>query len=510
MPNTAVQEAENQEIDRINERLAADRNLNKNRRYVGTKETLAYIIYDISASFNISKYNDIFITDIVQIGLRFQTILTFINGIWDIVNDIFVAAFIDRTRTRFGKFKPYLVLYAGPGLLFSFFYWMMPIFFAGMGPYNTTKLASYLVFQILNELAGTINGIAKTGMLSTITPNVVDRTRLITQANLLSGFVEKGPEILMGLLIDVFNNTGRGKQLSRLFVTAGLITSLASGIMALYFSLVAKERVIQKTEKPRIFDGVKSIITNKPLLVLTLTEFLSALSIGSGTNYYYINVLGLASMTTIVGIPGAFVSPVSYSYVTKAREHFSTKALWIASSLIPDGLMLGVFAVGAINNNYKKRAAMIPAFMIRETIFMTVYGISKVIPEEMRNECIDYGEWKTGFRTEGMTAVAKGLATKLVSTLGGTLKTFILSRIGYQEGAGYGNQSSHTEFMLFAMCTIIPVCTGVLGLIPKFFYPIDAETRDRMYRELAERRSAVVKAINEKDEQIQIEPVTES
>ena len=108
-----------------------------------------------------------------------------------------------------------------------------------------------------------------------------------------------------------------------------------------------------------------------------------------------------------------------------------------------------------------------------------------------------------------MTAVAKGLATKLVSTLGGTLKTFILSRIGYQEGAGYGNQSSHTEFMLFAMCTIIPVCTGVLGLIPKFFYPIDAETRDRMYRELAERRSAVVKAINEKDEQIQIEPVTE-
>lgn len=75
MSTTAVQEAENLEIEQVEARINADRNLNKNRRYVGTKETLAYIIYDISASFNISKYNDVFITDIVQIGLRFQTIV---------------------------------------------------------------------------------------------------------------------------------------------------------------------------------------------------------------------------------------------------------------------------------------------------------------------------------------------------------------------------------------------------------------------------------------------------
>lgn len=346
MSTNAAQEAENLEIEQVEARINADRNLNKNRRYVGTKETLAYIIYDISASFNISKYNDVFITDIVQIGLRFQTIVTFVIGIWDVINDIFLAAIIDRTRTRFGKFKPFLILYAGPGLLLSFFYWMMPVFFAGMGPYNATKLTSYMIFSIFNNLAGSMNNIAKTGMLSTITPNVVDRTRLITQANLFSGFVEKGSEILMGLLIDVFNNSGMGKKLPTLFISAGLFTSLASGIMALYFSIVAKERVIQKSEKPSIFQGVKSVITNKPLLILTLVDFLSAFGINSGTNYYYINVLGLASMSTIVGIPGAVVSPISYSYVTKAREHFSTKTLWIFSSVLPDVLMLGVFGVG--------------------------------------------------------------------------------------------------------------------------------------------------------------------
>ena len=103
MSTNAAQEAENLEIEQVEARINADRNLNKNRRYVGTKETLAYIIYDISASFNISKYNDVFITDIVQIGLRFQTIVTFVIGIWDVINDIFLAAIIDRTRTRFGS-----------------------------------------------------------------------------------------------------------------------------------------------------------------------------------------------------------------------------------------------------------------------------------------------------------------------------------------------------------------------------------------------------------------------
>jgi Na+/melibiose symporter-like transporter len=236
------------------------------------------------------------------------------------------------------------------------------------------------------------------------------------------------------------------------------------------------------------------------LLILTLTEFLSAFGLNTGLNYYYINVLGFASMTTIVGIPGAFVSPASYAFVTKAREKFSTRTLWIASSHISDILMLGVFAVGSINKNYKKLAVMIPAFMLRETIWMFFWGIKSVIPEEMRNEAIDYGEWKNGYRTEGMTGVAKNLAQKLVGTLGNTIKSAILASIGYKEGAGFGNQSEKTEYLLFMMCTLLPTVTGIFGLIPKFFYDLSGEKKERMYRELAERRQSVVNQMKEIDE----------
>ncbi len=140
---------------------------------------------------------------------------------------------------------------------------------------------------------------------------------------------------------------------------------------------------------------------------------------------------------------------------------------------------------------------MIPAFMIRETIWMFFWGIKNVIPEEMRNETIDYGEWKNGYRTEGITGVAKDLSRQLVGTLGATIKAAILASIGYKEGAGFGNQSEKTEYYLFMMCTLLPTVTGIFGLIPKFFYDLSGEKRDRMYRELAERRQAVIDEMKE-------------
>ncbi len=469
---------------------------NKDRRYVGTRETVAYILYDIAQSFNITKYQDIFVTDIIRVGLKFQSVVTGVVGIWDIINDIFLAAIVDKTRTRWGKFKPWLIVYAIPGVFLSLFYWAMPVFFGSKGLYDVSKLAFYMILQLITNLATSLSDIARTGMLATITPNIIDRTRLITEANLLSGFVEKAPEIIMGLLIDLVNRGQLKIKMRSLYVSAGMFTSIVSGLLAIFFAFTAKERVNQTVDKPSIKSSIKSIITNKPLLLITISEFLSAFSISSGTNYYYINVLNLATMSTIVGIPGAVVSPLSYSYVPWARGKFSTKSLWVVGSHFGDALLLGVFAIGSINKNYKKLSVMIPAFMLRETLWMFVYGIKKVIPEEMRNESIDYGEWMTGYRTEGMTGVAKGLATKLVNTVGSSIKAIILSKVGYKQGAGFGGQSESTEYALFWMCTLLPVITGSLSIIPKLFYDLTGEKRDKMYAELFERRAAIAAEVN--------------
>lgn len=487
----------------------------RNRRYVGTKETLAYILDDIAQSFNIGKYDDIFRINILKIDLKLQSLTNGIIGVWDIINDLFLAAIVDRTRTRWGKFKPWLVVYAIPGVLISLIYWGLPIVFGTQGIGSTmSRFVPYLFLQIFNNLAGSLITIVRTGMTATITPNIVDRTRLISSANLLSGFVEKAPEILMGFIIDLYinnpdnkaleitNNTAYQLGYNKMFVIGGVVTTLACGLFALIYAFVAKERVMQTVDRPAITSGLKSVITNKPLLLITLSEILGSFSVGLGTNLYYINVLNLASMSTIVGIPGAVVSPISYSYVPWARSKFSTKALWIASSHVDSVLMLGVFAAGELINTktkkgYENLAVMIPAFMIRETLWMFFWGLRSVIPNEMRNEAIDYGEWKNGFRSEGMTGVAKDVVKKGVDTIKNTIQPLLLGAVGYDINATQGNQTPKARHALFWMCTFLPVVTGILSIVPKFFYDLSGEKKDRMYAELFERRAAMQNQVNE-------------
>ncbi len=490
----------------------------KDRRYVGSKETFAYILDDIAQSFNIGKYDDVFRMNILKIDLVLQSVTNAVISVWDIINDLFLAAIVDKTRTRWGKFKPWLVIYAIPGVFLTVIYWALPIFTGtnGIGA-NIPKFAIYLALQIFKNLADSLIGIVRQGMTSTITPNIIDRTRLITSANLLSGFVEKAPEILMGLLIDIYINSPSNQLLqisnpnlyqsgyNKMFVLGGVITALVSGLFALFYAFVAKERVMQTIDRPSIFSGIKSVITNKPLLLITLSEFLGAFSLNSGTNLYYIEVLNLASMATIVGIPGAVVSPISYSYVPWARSKFSTKALWIAGSHVDSVLMLGVYAAGKFINiggkkGYESLAVMIPAFMLRETIWMFFWGIRKVIPEEMRNEAIDYGEWKNGFRSEGMTGVAKGLITKMVGAVKNTVQPLLFKAFGYDNTKNQGGQTPEARYALFFMCTLLPVVTGILSVVPQLFYDLQGEKRDRMYADLRERRKAIAAEVKEFNE----------
>ncbi|MBO5859411.1 MAG: MFS transporter, partial [Clostridia bacterium] len=211
-----------------------------------------------------------------------------------------------------------------------------------------------------------------------------------------------------------------------------------------------------------------------------------------------------------VGIPGAVVSPISYSYVPWARSKFSTKALWIAGSHVDSVLMLGVFAAGRLikvkgKMGYESLAVMIPAFMLRETIWMFFWGIRKVIPEEMRNEAIDYGEWKNGFRSEGMTGVAKNLVTKMVNTAKGAIQPLLFGFFGYDPNKNQGAQTPQARYALFWMCTLLPVVSGILSIVPQLFYDLSGEKRDRMYMELRERRKAMKSQVDQFNDSVEID-----
>jgi Na+/melibiose symporter-like transporter len=133
---------------------------------------------------------------------------------------------------------------------------------------------------------------------------------------------------------------------------------------------------------------------------------------------------------------------------------------------------------------------------IEEIFEMCIYGLRRVIPAEISNESMDYCEWKNGYRAEAMIGVAQSTISKLQQAVMGSINSIAMKKVGYVQGLKVGTQSDKTKWWIFALGTGIPIITSALGIIPKLFYPISAETRDRMYAELRERRSKVAERMN--------------
>lgn len=486
------------------------------RRYVGTKETVGFVLWDAAQSFNINNYEERFITSVVQVDLGLQTVAKAINSVWDIVNDIFIGAIVDKTRTRWGKFRPYLLGLAIPGCILTCLYWLMPLMFGDLSSKSASKFAFYLTLTIIREGVGTFQSISRTGLLSTITPHPVDRTRLLTIAAFASGqFGEKLPLQITTILLDLISRNVIGKETSLsvmyliIFVGMGVFTTLCSSGASLWFFTKSKERVIQSVEKPSIKASFRSIFNNKPVLLITLSEFLSGFSISGSKTDYYIDVLNFASMTLVAGIPAAPISPVSYAFVPWFRRRFSTKFLYIMCNYIANFLYIPVFIFGCIGMNfktfkggmYRKVVPMGIAMALWEVIWTLFYGCKQVIGTEVYNECMDYCEWKNGFRTEAMTSVAKGLAKKVSASVSSVVTTALKKMIQYDETAylAGGQQSDKVKFFLFAMFTIIPSLTGIIGIVPMLFYDLSGEKREKMYAELLQRREAMNATVDSGD-----------
>lgn len=476
----------------------------QDRRYVGTKESLGFVIWDAAQSFNINIYSNRFITSIVGISLRSQTLVNSINSVWDILNDIIFGAVVDKTRTRWGKFRPYLLFLAVPGCILTSLYWLMPHLFGTSSELNVLKFAFYLFLTIAREGVTTFQTISRTGLMATITPHPNDRTRLITLANFASGFFgEKLPEQAVTILIDVFRNMflndsqKLSKAYTHLFVGMGVFTTVASSISSFWFFYNSKERVMQSIKSPSVLMSIKSVINNRPLLLITLSDFLSGFAIKGSEDDYYTDVLHFSSMTLVAGIPAAPISPMSYAWVPWMRRHFSSRLLYILAKEIGNILYVPVFLFGCIGMKkdysgglYQKALPMGFAMALWEIIWTVFFGLKSVIGTEMYNEAMDYCEWKNGYRTEAMASVAKGIASKLSTSVSTVVTTAIKSRIGYQTEAFRAGkeQTDKVKFYLFAMFTIIPAVTGSLGIIPMLFYNLNNKRKEQMYAELLVRR----------------------
>ncbi|MBR4766031.1 MAG: MFS transporter [Clostridia bacterium] len=514
----AVQIALNGTDEEVNKQLRQYTDVD--RRVVSRKETVGYILFTSFRDFNINGHKDIFAETILKISLNLQSVYNAFAGVWDIVDDIIIGGVVEKTRTRWGKFIPYMAMSGIPLAIMSVLYWMLPYLIGQENCDNLNYLPKFLIWaalELINEVVENFRNVSVGGYMSTVTPYPTDRRRLISISSYASIIFSRLPDLVIEFAMDFITNglvkTAKSSEqaLKKAFVILGPSTMVVSAIIITWYCSIAKERVHQKIETPKIRESLRIVFTNKPLLAKMIADAFGSFGTGVSTNDYYRYVLYMTTFETIAGIPSVFFQPFGFAKYNELASKYSTKSLYMVSQVFAKTFYIPIWIYGRFLKTkggkyfFQSRVAMLPVTAVWECIYATFWGVKSISGNEISNECNDYIEWKYGQRNEATLSVASTIICKIPARLNGIIQPQFKRWIGYDQTA-YAQakpQTFRAQKWLFAFATIITSFTVLGSMIPMFWYNIDKETRDRMYRELNERRVKIAEKINAADDGIE-------
>lgn len=484
------------------------------RRVVSRKETIGYILFTSFRDFNINGHKDIFAETILKISLNLQSVYNAFAGVWDIVDDIIIGGVVEKTRTRWGKFIPYMAMSGIPLAVMAVIYWLLPYIFGQEHCNDLNYMPKFLIWaalELMNEVVENFRNVAVGGYMSTITPYPTDRRRLISISSYSAVILSRLPDLVIEFSMDFITNgliksvKSSEEALKKAFSILGPATMVVSAVVITWYCSIARERVHQKIETPKIIESLKVVFTNKPLLAKMISNAFGSFGTGVSTNDYYRYVLYMTTFETIAGIPSVFFQPFGFAKYNALASRFSTKSLYMVSQVAAKTFYIPLWFYGRFLKTrsgkyfFQSRVAMLPVTAVWECIYATFWGVKSISGNEIDNECNDYIEWIYGQRNEATLSVASTIICKIPSRLNGILQPQFKKWIGYDQTA-YAEareQSFRAQKWLFAFATIITAFTVLGSMVPMFWYNIDKDTRDRMYQELNERRVKIAEKINE-------------
>ena len=473
----------------------------KQKRYVGVKETL---IYGIANGGQCIGYNMMtaqrafFLVSVFGVPeIVVSTMLT-VMAFWDAFNDPLMGVVVDKTRTRYGKLRPYLIFV-------PIFLGITTVLFFG-GPIFLTDAASRpmrIVYMCITyfiwEFFYTIGDIPFWGLSSAISPNPLDRSRVIKSARLISGIIGGIPGIIITVCIDLSRNGTIPLSLSQVF----FVLSIIAGTFGMYlFSLAGtktKERVSYVNDEPKLSECFAFLFKNKPLTLIMASNLISVLGGIGGTFsvYYYTLSLGINSLSLLAGLPGTLMGWATYPLMTKLEKRWSSRQIVVRVALLNAAVTAVIFLLGS--RHYTDMKVIVPLLMIQGISGAFNGSIGAVIPTKMIGETIDYMEYETGKRNEGMAFSVLTFMGKLTGTLATALGTALIPLVGLVRDEAQEmmviaeNSPINTKFWLWALITIIPAALGLFSLIPYKFYDLEGEKLKMIQEENRKRQEAIIK-----------------
>lgn len=476
---------------------------NKEIRYVSPKETLAYGFANSGQVFGYNLvaggYLSLFFTKVFGIPAEAVSAMILFLGIWDTVNDPLMGAIVDKTRTRYGKLRPYLLLVPLPLAIATILLFSGPLILADTKQ-TIIKIIYMYVSYFLWELCYTLGDIPFWGMSAAISPSPSDRTRCISSARFLSGIIGGLSTSFLVLLMDASENNIIGLSLPQVFCLMAVIAStFGIGLFSLA-GFKCKERVVQTVKEPSVIEGFKVLFKNKPLLLIVCGNILGTLSSLSGVfqTYYFAEVVNINSLFLIINLPGTIFGWVTYLLIPKLKKKLDNRQIIFFNGFTRVVVATIVFLIGM--NSYSDIRVIIPLLLIQNLIFSFFNTVNMVVPTEMIGDTIDFMEWKTGERNEGVSFSVLTFVGKLTGSVSTSIATAVLPLIGltYQEvnGAQTTIKGDHTDLWIWAFFILIPHILGLLSLIPYIWYDLTGEKLTKIRADLKERQEELSKKVS--------------
>lgn len=415
----------------------------------GTGDVASNLVYG-----GIGMFIMIFWTNTAQISPAAAGTIMLVSRIFDGVSDVIIGFLVDRTKSKKGKCRPWIFYLALPFALSA-----MITFWTPSSSATVNIIYAFISYNITMTLYTAIN--IPYGLLGAkITDDQVERGVL----GVFRGFGALTGNLIVALfapaLIQSFGYT----------ITFAIIGILGSAIF--FITYATTEEVVGATEEDEdvpIKDGLKVLIKNKAWIITLFVGLMifTGLTLKSTATAYYaqyvLGDLGAITSLTLIGFPGLILGMGLASPCFKKLGKVNTYKYASFAMMA----MLVVFSP-FITSTSDVNITMLYAFIFLSSI---VQGLAMSGFFPMLGDTIEYGEWKTGIRVEGVTYSAGSVSTKVGGGLGAAAVGWLLAASPFDPNLTV--QSDATLNMIMLSFIVIPVVMVFFGGIATLFQDMD-------------------------------------
>lgn len=416
-----------------------------------------------------AMYIMFFFTDLLSIPTQAATVIVLVASLWDAINDPLMGIITDRTRTKWGKFRPYMLI--GPVIIAATTFLCFINF--DMSPTATIIIAA--ISYILWGMSYTLCDIPIWAITSTVSHNADERNIMVTLGR-IGGTI--GTVIVTVGSIQIINLFGGERTASAYAISAVTIAGVGAVLMILA-GIKTKERIKPDKEVISIKQNIKTITVNKPLMALMVTLLITNLVNGVRQCvqlYFVVYVWGDANYVTPVGISlvlgmlsGMIIAPVLVKKYSKKKLFYIFSVVGAVTSMVPfitdiENVVIGLVFLG---------------------FSFACTGVISIICSTMLLDAVEYSEWKLGYRGEGIIFSINTFLTKLSAAFAKGILGIGLIMMCYVENQEV-TATIQTGFS--SMMYVIPAISFIVAMIPMIFYKLTDEQRKAIHMELEEKQ----------------------